>query len=116
VTDTPPGAAQRSYGCTYGCGNPYDFLLVSVADSTTEFLCLPCLVHLAGDMVEAMVNPDNPEVQRKVREAGIVDMATVTGSAPRARGHNAPVGTDDDALISAFDDRVMAEELSDEFR
>ena len=116
MTDQPAQPAQRSYGCSYGCGNPYDFILITVSDSTTEFLCLPCLVHLAGDLVEAVVNPDNPEVQRKMSEAGEIVQAPMTGDAVPERGHNAPIGTDDEDLITEFSDVITVDQLPEAFR
>ena len=108
--------AGRSYGCTYGCGNPYDVLLVSVADGTTEFLCLPCLVKLAADMVTGIINAESANVDAKVRKAGTVQQAPMDGNGARPRGHNAPVTTDDPDLFAAFDAVITADELPEQFR
>lgn len=115
MSDPTPGAG-RSYGCTYGCGNPYDVIVISVQDGTTEFLCMPCFVKLAADMVTALVNEDSANVQAKVRKAGTVDQAPMSGNGARPRGHNAPATTDDPDLFAAYDAVITAEELPEAFR
>lgn len=109
-------APQRSYGCSYGCGNPYDYIFVSVADGTTEFLCLPCFVMLAGELVEAMTNPEAADVQEKLRLAGTVEQAPMRSAGSKGRGKNAPVNSEDPDLLTAFDTRITADELPEEFK
>lgn len=111
-----PEAAPRSYGCTFGCGNPFDYVFTDVASSETQFLCLPCFVRLASDIVEAATNPDNATVRLAVAEMGEVDSAPVTTRTHGKRGHNAPVTTDDPDIFEAFDGVTTAEELPDAFR
>lgn len=107
---------QRSYGCSLQCGNPYDFVVVLVQDGTTQFLCTPCFVHTAADMLEAMTNPDSEEVKRRIAEAGDVDVAPMTQDFVMSRGHNAPAGVDDPDAIEAFAGFVLEEELPDDMR
>lgn len=107
---------QRSYGCSFGCGNPYDYIVVNVADGTTEFLCLPCFVRLAHDMITAVTMPDDPTVIAAVAAMGQIDVAPMTGKGARRRGKNAPVTADDDDLISAYEDVITEDELPEAFR
>lgn len=107
---------QRSYGCSFGCGNPYDYILVSVVDSTTEMVCLPCFLKLSSEILEAVVNPDNPDVMQAIAQAGQVEQAKMNGSGPRKRGKNAPANTEDPDLIEAFDSAITVDELPEEFR
>ena len=107
---------ERSYGCTFGCGNPYDYILVDVQSGETLFLCVPCYVKTAADMIAAITDPDNPDVQAAMREAATGEQAPVTGTRVRRRGHNAPATADDPDLITAYDDRITVDELPDEFK
>jgi hypothetical protein len=114
VADSPAAVAPvRSYGCTYGCGNPYDFVLISVVDGTTEFLCLPCLINLSVEMVNAVNSPDSPEVQAMLAAAGTVDQAPMTVPGPKPGKRNAPVTAADDDLIQAFDSRLTYDEVAE---
>ncbi len=106
----------RSYGCSLGCGNPYDFVVVTVQGTDTMFLCTPCFVTTAGEMLEAMINPQNSEVIRKMAEAGDVPQIPMNGSGPRKRGHNAPAETEDPDAIERFESFVLEDELPDGFR
>lgn len=109
----PPG---RSYGCSYGCGNPYDYVIVSVSDSSTEFLCLPCFVRLATDLVAAVTDPAAGKVRDALTQTGYVDTGVVAGPVGKARGHNAPANTDDLDLITVYDDVITVDELPDAFK
>lgn len=106
----------RSYGCTFGCGNPYDIIIVSVSDSTTELLCMPCFVRMASDVMEAITSPDSDAVQAAVSLAGQADQVPMRGDGARGRGHNAPATADDPDILSAFDSRITVEELGEEFK
>lgn len=106
----------RSYGCTFGCGNPYDYVIVTVQDSTTEMLCLPCFLKLASDVLEAVVNPDNPDVIRAIENAGTAEQTKMNGQGPKRGRKNAPVTADDPSLIEAFDSVISEDELPPEFR
>lgn len=108
----PPG---RSYGCSFGCGNPYDYIIVSVSDSSALFVCLPCYVRLASDMVAAMTDPESEKVKTALEQAGYVDTAPMSDDNVKSRGHNAPAGTDDPDLIQAFEDIITEEDLPSEF-
>lgn len=107
---------KRSYGCSLGCGNAYDFVVVLVQDGTTQFLCTPCFVRTAADMLEAMTNPDSAEVQRRMGEAGEVDVTPMTQDFVMGRGHNAPAGVEDPDAIETFAGFVLEEELPDAMR
>jgi hypothetical protein len=107
---------QRSYGCTFGCGNPYDYVVISVMDGTTEFLCIPCYIRLAVDMVTAMASPDDPEVRKAVELAKELMPVTFDNGQVKTRGHNAPVAADDPDIFAAFDSVITEDELPEEFR
>lgn len=101
----------RSYGCSLGCGNPYDFVVVLVQDSTTQMLCTPCFVRTAADMLEAMTNMSDPEVQRRIAEAGAVEQVPMYGRQVAARGHEAPADTIDPDAIETFESYVLEDEV-----
>lgn len=107
---------DRSYGCSFGCGNPYDYIVIDVASGTTEFLCLPDYCRLAADMLKAVMEPDSEEVRQAVAAMGQIDAVPMNGSKVKARGKNAPTNADDPDLIAAFDGIITADELPDEFR
>ena len=109
-------APARSYGCTFGCGNPYDYIVISAADGTTEFLCLPCYVRLAIDMIAAVTNADDPKVQEAMRALGDMPIDIAPRPSGKPRGKNAPATTDDPELFEAFDDVITTEDLPEEFR
>lgn len=111
-----PVTPVRSYGCTFGCGNPYDVIIVSVADSTTEMLCMPCFVRMASDVMEAITNPDSDAVKAAESLAGEAEQVPMRGDGIRKRGHNAPATATDPDILSAFDSRITPEELGEEFR
>lgn len=115
---TPGDSAmpERSYGCTFGCGNPYDFILVTVSDGSTEFVCMPCFIKLATDMLTAVMEADNPNVQAAVQWAASNGAESAPGPKPRSRGKNAPATTDDPNVFEAYDDVITVEQLPDEFR
>jgi hypothetical protein len=115
LADQPP-PIERSYGCTFGCGNPYDIIVISVADSTTEFLCIPCYVRMASDLVEVITNPDSEAARTVSSAAGAYDTAPMHSPPVRRRGHHAPATASDPDILAAFDSVVTADELSDEFR
>lgn len=116
MSSTPSEPLQRSYGCSFGCGNPYDFILVSVLDSETQFLCVPDFLRLAEDMLEAIVNPGNPNVQAALAEAGTAESVPMTGPGPKRRGKNAPANSEDADLIEAFDSVITVDDLPEAFR
>lgn len=107
---------ERSYGCTFGCGNPYDYVFVSVRDGTTELLCTPCFVRLAGDIIQAITEPDPEQAARWLKTISPLDQAPMSGNGPRKRGKNAPATSDDPELFDAFDSVITAEELGEEFK
>lgn len=107
---------MRSYGCTFGCGNPYDYVIVSVSDNDVQMLCLPCYVRLAADMIAAVTEPDNPAVMEALRAVAMDNVTQAPGPSGKPRGHNAPAGTDDPGIFEAFDSVVTVDDLPDEFR
>ena len=112
VSDTTE-LEPRSYGCSLACGNPYDFIVVLVADGTTQFLCTPCFVRTASDMLEAMMNPDDPTVQQRIAEAGDIDTVPMYGRPVAKRGHEAPADTIDPDAIEEFASYVLDDEVDE---
>lgn len=109
-------ASQRSYGCSLACGNPYDFVVVLVADGTTQFLCTPCFVRTAHDMLTAMVTSGDPDVERRIAEAGSVETVPMNDDGVVKRGHNAPVDSQDADAIETFAGFELADEIDDAFQ
>jgi hypothetical protein len=116
VPDYGAPTVMRSYGCSFGCGNPYDYIIVQVVDGTTEFACLPCFVKLATDMVTAVTEGISPEAMAELRAMEAQGQAPMTSGSVRRRGKNAPADADDPDLVEAFDSRIMSDELSEEFK
>lgn len=109
-------AQKRSYGCTYGCGNPYDFIVITIDSKEFLALCTPCFIQTAAQMLEAMQNPDNPEIVKMLAEAGDAEPQSQFDDTVPKRGHNAPVGTVDPDAIEAFESFVLPDELPDGFK
>lgn len=109
-TDT---TERRSYGCSYGCGNPFDFVITTVQDSTTLMLCVPCYVRTAMDVVAAITEPNNPDVRDRIADAGMVDTVPMTGRQVAPRGHEAPVDSMDPDAIETFESYILDDEVSD---
>lgn len=107
---------DRSYGCSLGCGNAYDFVVVLVQDGTTQFLCTPCFVRTAYDMLQAMANPDDPEVQRRIAAGGTVETVPWMDGKVSGPGHNAPVELNDPDAIERFESFILEDELPDAMR
>jgi hypothetical protein len=111
-----PGKHERSYGCTFACGNPYDYVFISVADGTTEFLCLPCFVRLASDIVNAVVDVDPTKEAKWLKAMSPLAQTPMNGQGVKRGRRNAPATSDDPDLFDAFDSRIDADELPAEFR
>src|SRR5271166_6443228 len=107
----PDAPAQRSYGCSFGDGQPYDFILIDVQSGTTEFLCAPCYIGLARDMLEAITQPDSDFVKAAMAAAGDVNAVPMSGNGTKARGKNAPANNEDSDLIEVFDSIVTVDQL-----
>lgn len=104
---------RRSYGCSMGCGNPYDFIVVMVSDADTQLLCTPCFVRNAMDMVTAIMNPDDPEVVKRIAEAGAPEQVPMNGRQTAKRGHEAPADSLDPDAIDKFEGYVLDDEVDD---
>jgi len=113
TAETPE--ATRSYGCTFGCGNPYDFILIDVASGTTEMLCLPDFARLATDMIAAVTEVGDPNVMAALAYATSDAIEQPPGPSGKRRGKNAPATTTDPDIFGAFDSIVTEHELPPEF-
>lgn len=108
--------AERSYGCEFACGRPYDVILIQVEDGTTQFLCFPDFVRVASEALDAIMNGTSIPEGAQALDGMAYEIAPMTSSKVKKSGHNAPVTADDDDLIEAFDSRVTVDELPPEFR
>ena len=113
---SPDSETQRSYGCTFGCGNAYDFVFISVRDGTTEFLCVPCFLRLAYDILSAMTESTPEQVAHWLKAISPLDPTPMKGNRPRPGRRNAPATTDDADLFEAYDSTISADDLPAEFR
>lgn len=116
MTTTSDVTPVRSYGCTMGCGNPFDVIVVMVSDGTTEFVCIPCFVKLASDMVAAITDGDAPDVKEAMAWASDNQVDTTPGPKAKRGKHNAPATNDDPDLLDAYEDVITTEDLPEEFR
>jgi hypothetical protein len=80
LADVTPDACQHV--CSMGCGNEYEFVVVTASDSTTQFLCVPCFVGAAMTIVSAMTEPNDPSVAEAV-EAYAADVVQSPGTRGR---------------------------------
>ena len=111
-TTTP----ERSYGCSRGCGNPYDFVMISVATAHAEMLCLPCFITTSLDVVKAVTEPEDSTVQAAMAEFPPEEQAPMSVPVARQRGHHAPAESEDPDLLAAFDGVITEDELPEAFR
>lgn len=107
---------ERSYGCSMGDGNAYDYILIDVQSSDTLFLCVPCYIRFAMEMVTAITDPGDSQVADAIAAVGGQFREHAPGPKPRLGRKNAPVGTDEPEIMDAFDSVLEADDLSDEFR
>lgn len=105
---------MRSYGCTFGCGNPYDYVVTAVSDATTEFLCTPCFVRIASDMVAAITDPSDPAVREAAAWMATQDMQQAPGPSGKPGRKNAPVGTSVPSVIDDYDSVIEDIDAGDE--
>lgn len=110
------GDTTRSYGCTFACGNPYDYVFIDVRSGTTEMLCLPCFIRLAHDMLTAVTEPDPEQVAKWLHTISPLDPTPMHRNGAKRGRKNAPATNDDPDLFEAFDSRIDADELPAEFR
>lgn len=103
----------RSYGCSYGCGNPYDYVLVDVQGSETLLLCVPCFIRTAMEMVDAFVKRGDPEIEVRIAEGAVSDQAPMNGRQVAKRGHEAPGDTDNEDAIETFESYVLDDEAAE---
>lgn len=98
--------STRSYGCSNGCGNPYDVILINIKDLSSDALCMPCFVHVATGVIEAMTNAGSPEVQAALAYAASVQGEQVPGPSGRPGRRNAPANSQDASMFEAYDTTV----------
>jgi hypothetical protein len=82
----------------------------------TLFLCVPCFISQAVNMVEAFTNPESEDSRRAMEHAIATAGDHAPGPTGRKRGHNAPAASDDTGLFEAYDAVITTEELPPEFR
>lgn len=86
-----------THACSFACGRKYDVVFTQVVDSSTLFLCMPCLVNLVKNIAQAMVEPDAPEIQEVVSGVTLEDTVLVTDNSPGygVVGHSDPMPEDE---------------------
>lgn len=108
-----PDVPARSYGCSYGCGNPYDYVLVDVQGSETLLLCVPCFIRTAMEMVDAFMKRGDPEIEARVAQGAVSEQAPMNGRQVAKRGHEAPGDADDADAIETFESYVLDDEAAE---
>lgn len=71
-----------THACSFACGRKYDVVFTQVVDSSTLFLCMPCLVNLVKNIAQAMIEPDAPEIREVVSGVSLEDTVLVTDNTP----------------------------------
>lgn len=104
---------SRSYGCTYGCGRPYDVILINVADGTTEFLCMVDFVTVASTVVKAMTEAASPEVAAALAYAASHPAEQAPGPAGKPGRRNAPANSADDDMFAEYDEMLELSDIAD---
>lgn len=93
----PTHAAACLHACSYNCGRQYDVIVTQVVDGSTMFLCIPCFMSFAHNVMQAMVDPNNPGVMEAVTSADLTDVAYVTAKeGGSVAGVPAPTMPDDE--------------------
>lgn len=104
-TDEIPGAEIAAenckHQCSFSCGNEYEFVVTTVSDSTTQFLCVPHYIETAAIMLTAVTEPDNPAVIAAVEQ---YDADTVTPTGKRGRKASLIGGMQLDDTDGVFDE------------
>jgi len=77
---------------------------------------MPCYVRQCIDVIAAMTDQASMPAEAAGMIADLADQAPMKSGDIRRRGKNAPATADDDDLIAAYDDLIMPDELSEEFR
>lgn len=78
MTEQVAEAAACLHACQYGCGRPYDVIMVQVIDGSSSFLCIPCLMAWSHQIMTAMVEPENPQVSEVVGRSDFSGISVVT--------------------------------------
>ena len=94
-------AENCKHQCGFGCGNEYEFVVTTVSDSTTQFLCVPHYIETASMMLAAVMEPDDPVVMAAVEQ---YDADTVTPTGRRGRKASLISAIDNEGLDEVFDD------------
>lgn len=94
---TPPDLIACIHACGTGCGRPYDGVWFSAVDMSAVAYCIPCFMAFAHQVMTAMIEANNPDVQAVVAENPIEDVMYVTKDDDEApvRGFSDPTADDD---------------------
>lgn len=86
------------HACTWGCGRKYDIVVTQVIDASTLFLCIPCFMSFAHNVMQAMVDADSADVKDVTASADLTGVMLVTESesATPVRGFSDPEPADDE--------------------
>lgn len=77
-----PTVEACTHACSFACGRKYDVVFTQVVDSSTLFLCMPCLVSFVSNIAKAMVEPDAADVKEVISGVSLDDTVLVTDNAP----------------------------------
>lgn len=69
-----------THACTWGCGRKYDIVVTQVIDASTLFLCIPCFMSFARNVMQAMVEADSADVKDVTASADLTNVMLVTES------------------------------------
>lgn len=86
------------HACSWGCGRKYDIMVTQIIDLSSLALCIPCFLSFAHNVMQAMVEADNPAVREVTAGADLTGVMLVTESDPpgNRRGFSDPEPADDE--------------------
>ena len=79
---TTQDAAACIHACQMACGRQYDVVIVQAVDGSCMFYCIPCFQQFAYQMMRAMVEPADAQIQEVVAGADLSDVVAVSADAP----------------------------------
>jgi hypothetical protein len=93
----PTEGTSCVHACAWGCGRPYDVIVVQVVDNSTLMLCLPDFVSFSANVAKAMTEPNDPEVIEVTQGANLDGVMVVTDTDPSfgVVGHSDPMPEDE---------------------
>ena len=98
MAEEPQTGEACTHACTWACGRKYDIVVTQVIAASTLFLCLPCFMSFAHNVMQAMVDADNADVRDVTASADLTGVMLVTESDTpgNMRGFSDPEPADDE--------------------